>query len=205
MIAHLRKQGREVVSHLINFSKEASGAAVVEFALVVPLMLALFFLTLEATQALEANRRVGRLANQVADLVTQQKEITKDELLALMMIGRAALEPYRRSKPTITVTAIQITDEDKPKPKVVWSRSLVGDALVYAERPDDITELPDSLLVRGRFLVRAEANLDYRPMILWSADGKEAMGLTAAFDNISMSARQYYNPRQTPTIPCGNC
>jgi hypothetical protein len=42
-------------------------------------------------------------------------------------------------------------------------------------------------------------------MILWSADGKEAMGLTAAFDNISMSARQYYNPRQTPTIPCGNC
>ncbi|WP_028032271.1 TadE/TadG family type IV pilus assembly protein [Chelativorans sp. J32] len=205
MNMQFRRAGCEAVRCLTSFLRDKRGAAALEFALIVPLLLALYFLTLEFSQAIDANRRVGRLASQVADLVTQQRELTKDELRSLMTIGKAALVPYRRSEPVITVTSIQITDEPNPRPKVVWSRALLDDALVYAERPGDITEVPESLLVRGAFLIRAEANLDYRPVILWRASAKEALGLEAAFDSISMSKRYYLRPRQTPSIPCGNC
>jgi len=205
MNMQFRRAGCEAVRCLTSFLRDKRGAAALEFALIVPLLLALYFLTLEFSQAIDANRRVGRLASQVADLVTQQRELTKDELRSLMTIGKAALVPYRRSEPVITVTAIQITDEPNPRPIVVWSRALLDDALVYAERPGDITEVPESLLVRGAFLIRAEANLDYRPVILWRASAKEALGLEAAFDSISMSKRYYLRPRQTPSIPCGNC
>jgi len=205
MNMQFRRAGCEAVRCLTSFLRDKRGAAALEFALIVPLLLALYFLTLEFSQAIDANRRVGRLASQVADLVTQQRELTKDELRSLMTIGKAALVPYRRSEPVITVTAIQITDEPNPRPKVVWSRALLDDALVYAERPGDITEVPESLLVRGAFLIRAEANLDYRPVILWRASAKEALGLEAAFDSISMSKRYYLRPRQTPSIPCGDC
>jgi len=205
MKACLQRAGGDAVRCFVAFLRESRGAAAVEFALLLPLMLALLFLTLEFSQALDTNRRVGRLASQVADLVTQQKEMTTDELLALMTIGKAALVPYRRSEPTITVTAIRVTDEDEPEPRVVWSRALANGALVNAERPGDITELPDSLLVRGAFLIRAEAELDYRPAILWRASAKEALGLAAAFDNIPMRERYYLRPRQTATLPCGDC
>ncbi|WEX09395.1 TadE/TadG family type IV pilus assembly protein [Chelativorans sp. AA-79] len=205
MGARLPAAGKSLAQRCAAFKAETRGVAAIEFALVVPLMLALFFLSLEFSQALETDRKVSRLASQVADLVTQQREMTKEELRGLMTIGQATLQPYRRSDPKITVTAIQITDEDQPKPKVVWSRALVDGVLVNAETPGELTEVPQSLLVRGSFLVRANAELDYRPVILWAAGAKEGMGLTAAFDEIAMGERYYLRPRQTPTIPCSDC
>ena len=49
------------------------GVAAVEFALIAPLLLSMYFVTMEVSQGIEANKKVGRVGSIVADLVTQQQ------------------------------------------------------------------------------------------------------------------------------------
>ena len=77
----------------------------------VPLLLCMYFVTMEVSQAIETNKKVSRIGSMVADLVTQQQTTTRAELDAIMKIGQSLLTPYYRSKPTIIITAIEITDD----------------------------------------------------------------------------------------------
>ena len=53
------------------------GVAAIEFALVVPLLLCMYFVTMEVSQAIETNKKVSRVGSMVADLVTQQQTTTQ--------------------------------------------------------------------------------------------------------------------------------
>src|SRR3954452_22450510 len=110
----------------IQFWSNRRGVAAVEFALIAPVLLVMYFITMEASQAIETSKKVSRIGSMVADLVTQQTSVVKADLDAIMKIGTSTLQPYTRSKPSITITAIQVTDETTPKVQVVWSRKLDG-------------------------------------------------------------------------------
>lgn len=182
------------------------GVAAVEFALLVPLLLSLYFVTMEVSQAVETGKKVSRVASMTADLVTQQSSITRTEVNAVMDIGQSLLQPYSRSLPTITITAIQMSNEPTPKATVVWSRRLKDGAhsagIAMGTVLDDV---PAKLRVAGSFLVRAETGLEYRPVITWTASGKTELGLTAAFDKIDMGDTYHLRPRMSDTVPCADC
>jgi Flp pilus assembly protein TadG len=185
---------------------DSRGVAAVEFALIVPLLLAMYFVTMEVAQAIETSKKVSRVGNMVADLVAQQPKITKSELEAIMRIGEATLQPYNRSQPTIVLTAIEVTNDATPKIQVVWSHKLVdGDFSPGAAKESPITTLPPALVVKGSFLVRAEVSLGYAPVITWAASSKPTLGLAAAFDDIAMGETYYLRPRMSTTIPCDGC
>jgi Flp pilus assembly protein TadG len=181
------------------------GVAALEFALIAPLLLSMYFLTMEVGQGIEANKKVGRSASMVADLVTQQQTTTKAELNAILDIGSALLQPYNRSKPTIIITAIEVTDETTPKVKVVWSRKMANGAYSVDQAAGTITTIPSALKIKGSFLVRVQSSLNYYPVITWAAGDKGTLGLTAAFDKLEMSETYYLRPRMTQSIACSDC
>lgn len=181
------------------------GVAAIEFAFIAPVLLALYFLTMEVGQAIETNKKVGRIGSMVADLVTQQQSMPRSELEAIMQIGGAIIQPYNRTRPDIDVTAIEITDEQNPKVKVVWSRKMENGAFAQGAKPGDPATVPEKLKIPGTFLIRVSGKLDYRPVITWAADNKAAMGLTAAFDKIPMKETYYLRPRMSPRIDCTGC
>ena len=199
------KWGAEMRERLVRLAKDRRGVAVVEFALIAPILLIFYFLSMEVSQAIENNKKVSRIGSMVADLVTQNADVSKDDLDAIMAIGSAVLQPYNRSAPRIVVTGIYITDEASPKARVRWSRKLVNSVFSQAAVKDTLTTVPEDLRIRDTFIVRVASELDYRPVIAWSADGKAAMGLAAAFDNIDMNETYYLRPRMTSDINCTNC
>ena len=192
-------------SLLAGLLSDRRGVAALEFALIVPLLMAMYFVTMEVSQAIEVNKKVSRVGDMVADLVTQQQEIRKSELEAIMRIGEATIQPYNRSAPSITITAIEVTDETTPKVQVVWSRKLVDGVFSQDEVPGTAATIPAALKIKGSFLVRAVASLNYTPVITWAAADKPALGLTAAFDSISMKETYFLRPRMSTTIPCPDC
>jgi Flp pilus assembly protein TadG len=181
------------------------GVAALEFALIAPLLLSMYFVTMEVAQGIEANKKVGRIASMTADLVTQQQTMSKAELEAIMTIGESIVQPYNRSKPSIVVTAIEITNEDTPQVKVFWSRKLVNGLFSIDAVKGTATSVPPALKVKGSFLVRVDAMLAYEPVITWAAQSKQPLGLTAAFDGISMKETYYLRPRMTQSISCSDC
>jgi Flp pilus assembly protein TadG len=189
----------------MRFCIDRRGVAAIEFAFIVPVLLVMYFVTMEASQAIETSKKVSRIGSMVADLVTQQNTITKADLDAIMKIGTSTLQPYNRSTPKIIITAIQVTTDPTPKVQVVWSRKLDNGASSADAAKNSITTVPTALKIAGTFLVRVESDLAYQPIITWSADSQERLGLTSAFSHISMGETYYLRPRRSTTVPCSDC
>ena len=87
---------------------DKSGVAAVEFVFIAPLLITLWLGTMEISQGIEVNKKVGRSASMIGDIVTQSDVITLEDLKDVIKIGAAVLQPYQRDAPVITVTAIHI-------------------------------------------------------------------------------------------------
>ncbi|PZV37310.1 TadE/TadG family type IV pilus assembly protein [Mesorhizobium kowhaii] len=199
--AHLKTSG--IWRKAIRFGSDRRGIAAVEFALIMPILLAMYFMTMEASQAIETSKKVSRIGSMVADLVTQQTTVVKADIDAIMAIGAVTLQPYNRSVPGITITAIQVTSDATPLVQVMWSRKLVNG--VASAGPSTAT-VPAKLKVAGTFLIRVDSTLGYTPVIAWSSTSdQQRLGLTSAFNNIAMGETYYLRPRRSTTIPCGDC
>ncbi len=203
--AKILKCARSVRAIPGALAKDRRGVAAVEFAFIAPILLVLYFVTMEVSQGIETNKKVGRAASMVADLITQQQDIGVSEVDAIMQIGESTLQPYNRTKPSIFVTGIQISNDATPKATVAWSRKLVNGATSKDVPAGTSATVPAQLKIAGTFLVEVKAQLDYRPVIAWTADAKQKLGLLSAFDNINMSERYYLRPRMSDSIPCSDC
>lgn len=194
-----------IVARARRFGRDSRGVAAIEFAFIVPVLLIMYFITMEASQAIETSKKVSRIGSMVADLVTQQQSVVKANLDAIMQIGTSTLLPYNRSTPSIIITAIQMSDEASPRATVAWSRKLVGTTYSADGKKGDPVTVPTTLNIRNTFLIRVESDLGYKPIIAWSASNSQPLGLTSAFSNISMSETYYLRPRRSPSILCGDC
>jgi len=197
---------RGAMTRLAAFLHDRRGVAAIEFAFIAPLLLTLYFVTMEVAQGIEANKKVSRIGSMVADLVTQQpSQTTKDVIDPIMEIGAAILQPYGRTRPTIEITGIEITKEENPRAIVKWSRKMVDGA--FSKGPDAETEIdvPAELKIADTFLVRVSAQLDYRPVVAWTAEQQTSMGLLGAFDNIDMDEAYFLRPRMSTKIICTDC
>jgi Flp pilus assembly protein TadG len=190
---------------LRRFATDRKGVAAVEFALIVPLLLCMYFVTVEVGQGIETNKKVGRVGSMVADLVAQQTDMNKDELIAIMKIGQSIVQPYNRGEPKIVVTAIQMTNDASPQADVLWWGQLENGAYTGDVPANMTTTVPAALVSQGAFLIRVEAFLEYKPIIAWAAENNASLGLAAAFDKILMKETFHLRPRRTSMMTCATC
>jgi Flp pilus assembly protein TadG len=190
---------------LARLARDRRGVAAVEFAFIAPILLTLYLVTMEVAQGIETNKKVGRISSMVADLVTQQSEMNQDQLEAIMEIGAAIIQPYNRTLPKIVITGIDISDDPTPDVTVVWSRQLDDGAFTVPYVEGSETTVPDAIEISDTFLVRVTVELDYRPVITWTAEQKASLGLAGAFDRIQMRETYYLRPRMSAAIPCDDC
>ena len=180
-----------------SWCRDKSGIAAVEFAFVVPVLLVSYLGAIEIGQAIEVNKKVGRTASMVADLLTQESDVDVSQIRAIMDIGTLIMEPYTRFDLAITVTAIEVTDETTPKTKVVWSQKLDNGSYSVPFTKGSLTTLPTSLATKGTFIIRVSSELEYQPIISWV--------LASRGGKLDMDETYYLRPRVTPRIECTNC
>ncbi|ESW83309.1 hypothetical protein X773_11270 [Mesorhizobium sp. LSJC285A00] len=193
-----------------RFFADRRGIAAVEFALIVPVLLIMYFVTMEASQAIEASKKVSRISSMVADLVTQQTSVVNADLTDIMKIGNSSLQPYNRSVADIFITAIDIEADPgnaTPQAKVAWSWRVLNGITSRDSDPTTATTVPATLNIAGTFLIRVQTTLKYQPIISWSEGAEKPLGFISAFNEgkITMSETYYLRPRRTTSIPCSDC
>lgn len=197
---------RSIANASRRFRADRRGAAAIEFAFIAPILLVLYFMTMEVSQAIETNKKVGRIASMVGDLVAQQRDVSPGDLDSILDIGAAISQPYTRSTPTIIIEQIEIeAGKANPKAFVRWSRKLEGIKKSQAVAKNSETTVHDQLLVPGTFLVRVTAEMGYKPVIAWTAEQKTSLGLASAFSTLNMSEQYYLRPRMSNDVKCNEC
>jgi Flp pilus assembly protein TadG len=176
------------------------GAAAVEFALIVPIMLSLYFGTMEISQGVEVNKKAGRASSLIADLVTQQAVISRAEVIAVAGLAEATLQPYNRDTPVVEVVGIQISDEAVPKARVAWSQRVVNGAGNAFLPVGSNISIPSELMIRNTFIVRGGLSVNFYPVTTYTVE------LTApGGKGIEMGETYYLRPRTSPTVTCPDC
>ena len=93
-----------VPPRMLRLAKDERGVSAVEFAMMLPLMLTLFFGGVEVSQGVAIDRKVTLTARTVADLVSQVSSINTAGMNAVLDASTAVLAPYPTDKAKVTVS-----------------------------------------------------------------------------------------------------
>ncbi len=160
------------------------GFAAVEFALILPFMLTLYFGSVELTQGIMINRQVALTADTVTNIVAQYTTISASQQLPDIMNASAQIfQPNPSSPASIVVSLIAI--DASGNATVAWSQALNGTALT---RGQSVT-VPSNLDIPNTTLVYGQAGYAYTPWFDFLGIG-----------TLRLSSSVYMSPRASSTI-----
>lgn len=181
-------------SLLRRFFGDNRAVAAVEFALVIPVLITLYFGTVEASSLYTADRRVATVASTIADLVSRQKdEISKANELD-KYLSAAATIMYPAATTNLTQRVSFLTVSSTGVAKVVWSYGKgIKERDANSSFPLAATTNINQLARTKGFLVVSEVTYPYKPMF----------GLIISKD-VQLVHTEYYLPRYEATIALKN-
>lgn len=80
--------------HFIRFARAQAGLAVVEFAIALPVLMTLFYGTIEVTRFILITQKVEKLAHTVSDVTAQSQTVTIASLDQVMAATSDIMDPY---------------------------------------------------------------------------------------------------------------
>ncbi|MEL6435369.1 MAG: TadE/TadG family type IV pilus assembly protein [Pseudomonadota bacterium] len=185
-----------------SFRRNNRGVAAVEFALVFPLLLTMYIGTLEISMGMTVNKRVARVASTIADLVTQQDELSRSELHAIMRLSESVMYPYDTTKPKVLIIGVDVDDAHPNWGKVAWSRGMdeAGNFVAGRTKGSDIV-VPNRLRFDDSFLVMVQTDIKYVPVVA-KFTGKDASGNPLG---VNTGETYWLAPRLPVDITCKDC
>jgi Flp pilus assembly protein TadG len=163
-----------------RFLRDRRANAAVEFAFVVPLMLALFFGTVEFSSGVAASRKVTLVARTMSDLVSQSSSVTDNDITNFNTTGQAIMNPFSLTNLNTRVTQIYV-DPATLTGKVIWSK---GSGMANRAANSSIA-LPTALQIGGTYLIYSEVSYKYVPAVGYMMDKA----------GVALSDQTYTRPR----------
>ena len=171
---------------------DRTGIAAVEFSFILPMMLVLFFGTVEFSQAIAVDRKVTIMARTLADLTSQNLSMTSTQLNNIFAAATAIMTPYSATPVNSTVSELYV-DPNTLAARVQWS---VGSAPLAVGAT---VTIPSQLQVGGTYLIYSQTSYLYVPTV----------GYVMAPSGVNLSDVAYTRPRQSTCVfyptPSGSC
>ena len=100
--------------------------AAVEFALIAPLMVMMYFGLAELTEGLMANRKIGHVASSIGDLTAQASSTTPTQLGDIFNVGATLMAPFPTTGGVLKQRVSSVTVDANNIPRVDWSQATAG-------------------------------------------------------------------------------
>ena len=165
LIVQIERLVQSIKRRFSAFAGDKRGIAAVEFAMLLPLMLALWLGAVELSQAIAADRKVTLSARTISDLVSQVTSTSTSDISNSLNASSAVMAPYSSSKLKVTVSSVTI--DANSKATVAWSCTLNGTA---RSKGSSVT-LPAALLVPSTSLIWSEVQYSYTPTVGYIVTG----------------------------------
>jgi Flp pilus assembly protein TadG len=169
--------------------EDRSAIAATEFAVIVPLMLVLFFGTVEFSSGVAVDRKVTLMARTLSDLTSQSPPagVADTDLTNYFAAGNGIMWPYTpvNGYPAAKATISELfVDPNSLQARVQWSK---GDA---PRATSSIVTIPNALAVAGTYLIFSEVSFLYTPTV----------GYVMVKTGVNLSDVAYTRPRQATCV-----
>ncbi|AXK82801.1 pilus assembly protein [Pseudolabrys taiwanensis] len=170
-----------------RLGRDNRGVSAVEFALIAPVMIGLYFGSVEISDGVAADRKVSLIAAALANLSAQVSTISSSDMTNILDASSAIISPYSAGNLRMTLSCIKI-DANK-NATVKWSTTRGGTAL------SGTPTLPSALQVANTQLLFAQVSYAYTPAVGYTITG-----------TLTLSDQMYMAPRITaPTFNGTTC
>jgi len=158
-----------------DFIENRRGNSAVEFAVIVPIMLVMFFGTIEFSSGVAVDRKMSLVARTLSDVTSQStvQPVTDSYIQNVFTASMSILYPYSPTPTTATVSQIYV--DTTGKATIQWSMaatiasSVATQATLVASNrhPNDVVTsiVPPQLLVKQTYLIFSEASYLYTPAV----------------------------------------
>jgi len=205
----MRKAGGEFIA-------DCRALAAVEFAFILPLMLVLFFGTVEFSQGIAIDRKVTLTARTLSDLTAQAQSSLSPPVATinntyLQNVFTAAISIVMPYPPAPTIAQIsEIYIDSNLVATIQWSEgATIGAGATQAtltastHNPGDVISIPSQLLIKQTYLILSEVSYQYVPTV----------GYVMAPSGVNLSDVSYSRPRSAvcivynnaPALQSGSC
>ncbi|MDB5438434.1 MAG: pilus assembly protein TadE, partial [Caulobacteraceae bacterium] len=79
---------------MIRLIKDQGGASAVEFALIAPVLIAMYFGIAELSQGMMSGNKAGEVASSIGDLASQNTCLTNAQVTDVFTIGGLLIKPF---------------------------------------------------------------------------------------------------------------
>lgn len=184
---------KTLLVRLLRLRRDDSGVAAVEFALIVPFLIFLYFGSIEAASLFTVDKRVSAISATIGDLVSQwdpADELPTGTLTDYLNASTGILAPYSTTGLKIVVTLVQVKSDGTTK--VLWSRANAAGTPKTANSAYSglgaSTQM--NIVSRGGCVIAAEVSYSHLPM------------LGQVFDTaIPLAHTNYFLPRYGSSSP----
>ncbi|WP_245452838.1 TadE/TadG family type IV pilus assembly protein [Bradyrhizobium sp. C9] len=182
---------------VVAFGHDRRGLAAVEFAFIMPLMLVLFFGTVEFSSGVAVDRKVTLMARAASDLTSQATQVVDADLQNFFSASVGIMTPYDPSPTKVTLSEIYVDNSNIAH--IQWSKAgTIASGATQAtltastrSQGDIVTSVvPSALLVSGTYLIFSEVSYKYVPTI----------GYVMAKAGITFSDVAFTRPRQSVCV-----
>lgn len=167
------------------FAGRCEGASAVEFALIAPFALLLYFGWFEGTQAFQMVQKVDSTAETIGNLVARTKTMNDVAINNIFDISGAMMTPFPSDKLKMMITAVAVDADGKGV--IDWSKASAGTALT----PDQPYPVSQELVFGAKtYLIVADVTYDYDPLFNFGG----------WFDDLKVEKSYTFRPRLSKEI-----
>jgi Flp pilus assembly protein TadG len=174
---------------ILRLVRDSRGVAAVEFALLLPILMLLYFGVVELTQGIMTQQRTSHVAASVGDLVSQSSTLTSADVTDIFSVGSEVMYPYPTTSLKLRVTTL--TDDTHGNVTVAWSQA---SGMTPLSKGATVSGLPANVVVPGESVVMSESQYTYASVF------GQIMPRPVVFDQ-----KAYLHPRLSTTVTCADC
>ncbi len=168
---------------------DQKGAAAVEFAILAPVLIIIYFGLVETSEAILAERKADHVASAVGDLVAQADgTVSTSDLDDIIAIGNTIMSPFATS--TLQMRISSLTPNSAGNMAVTWSYPSGGMAALAAGTVKTVPITVSS----GDSVILSEAKYTFNSPLKYVLPNA-----------IVFNETYYMRPRQSALISCTGC
>ncbi|KAA3502504.1 MULTISPECIES: TadE/TadG family type IV pilus assembly protein [Rhizobium/Agrobacterium group] len=176
-----------------RFVKDRRGVGAVEFAILFPILLALYVTSFELTIGYNTYKRASSASATINDLISKTGSVDKAYLKNMQNVAAAVFAPYSTTGLKLKISGITI---DKQKQaKIAWSWD-EKDQRPYAV--GSAVTVPNRLLIENSFLIHVELSIPHE-LLMFMPD------IASSGVRSITIGRDYFFKQRDAEVTCTNC
>jgi Flp pilus assembly protein TadG len=165
------------------------GVAAVEFALILPVLLLLYFGVVELTQGFMAQERAAHTASTIGDLTAQSTTLDQAELTDIFSMGDTIMYPYPTD--SLQMRLSSLTADANGNVTVAWSES---QGMAARGKGSSVSNLPANVINANESVIMAETSYTYTSVF------GQILPAPVVFNET-----YYLRPRGSASVTCTDC